>query len=191
MLIVEWLLSQPAIDLNPVDHDGETPLMWAVKMRNLKAVKALLRKHVNPEISNKDNRTPLHEALSAQHPDNEIVLSLLRHGAGIYGVDNLQQTPVDILFRKVFKVVVNTAVESMDLNFFTLGATVQSNGRILHHQESDLLWRFGLISPEAYKITTGTRSAPTNQSPYLKTPSYDLTEEQLMANIEKEFECTI
>ncbi|CAL1300084.1 unnamed protein product [Larinioides sclopetarius] len=71
------------------------------------------------------------------------------------------------------------------------GTTVQSNGRILHHQESDLLWRFGLLSPEAYKITTGTRSAPTNQGPYLKTPSYDLTEEQLMANIEKEFECTI
>ncbi|GFY79074.1 uncharacterized protein TNIN_106781 [Trichonephila inaurata madagascariensis] len=65
-------------------------------------------------------------------------------------------------------------------------------GRIIHHQESDLLWRLGLISPEAYKITTaGTRSAPSNQGPYMKTPSYDLTEEQLMANIEKEFECTI
>ncbi|GFV63977.1 uncharacterized protein TNCV_385521 [Trichonephila clavipes] len=64
--------------------------------------------------------------------------------------------------------------------------------RIIHHQESDLLWRLGLISPEAYKITTaGTRSAPSNQGAYMKTPSYDLTEEQLMANIEKEFECTI
>ncbi|XP_035207273.1 uncharacterized protein LOC118182093 isoform X2 [Stegodyphus dumicola] len=70
------------------------------------------------------------------------------------------------------------------------GATLQKNGRIIHHQESDLLWRLGLISPEAYKITTGTRSAPSNQGPYLKTPSYDLTEEQLMANIEKEFELT-
>ncbi|GIX91313.1 hypothetical protein CEXT_262431 [Caerostris extrusa] len=30
--------------------------------------------------------------------------------------------------------------------------------RIIHHQESDLLWRLGLISPEAYKITTGTRN---------------------------------
>ncbi|KAG8178634.1 hypothetical protein JTE90_010546 [Oedothorax gibbosus] len=70
------------------------------------------------------------------------------------------------------------------------GATMQNNGRIIHHQESDLLWRLGLISPEAYKITTTTRSAPNNQGPYMKTPSYDLTEEQLMANIEKEFECT-
>ncbi|XP_071033534.1 uncharacterized protein [Parasteatoda tepidariorum] len=69
------------------------------------------------------------------------------------------------------------------------GATIQKNGRIIHHQESDLLWRLGLVSPEAYKINTGSRSAPSNQGAYLKTPSYDLTEEQLMANIEKEFEC--
>lgn len=27
----------------------------------------------------------------------------------------------------------------------------------MHHQESDLLWRLGLISPEAYKINAGPR----------------------------------
>ncbi|GBL93521.1 hypothetical protein AVEN_59709-1 [Araneus ventricosus] len=91
MWIVKRLLCDPGIILNPVDETGETPLMWAVKERNWKAVRALLKKGVNPNIPNEDNRTPLHVALSARNPSYDIVIALLICGAGIYCEDKFRQ----------------------------------------------------------------------------------------------------
>lgn len=81
MKINERLLFHPCIMLDPSDEAGETPLMWAVKEGNSDAVWALLREEANSNIPNEENRTPLHEAMSAPNVVQNIVSRLLANNA--------------------------------------------------------------------------------------------------------------
>jgi len=48
--------------VHAIDHEGDTPLHYAVREQNLLAVKALLRLGSNPDTPNEDGETPLHLA---------------------------------------------------------------------------------------------------------------------------------
>ncbi|GBM77362.1 hypothetical protein AVEN_124125-1, partial [Araneus ventricosus] len=50
--IMKRLLDHDNTNINPVDSEGETPLMWAVKYEYLNAVKTLLKSGANPSIPN-------------------------------------------------------------------------------------------------------------------------------------------
>ncbi|GBN30116.1 hypothetical protein AVEN_218422-1 [Araneus ventricosus] len=117
--IMKRLLDHGVIDLNPVDSKGETPLMWAVKYGRLGAVKTLLKSGANPNIPNKKGQNSLHVALSARNPNQDIITELLLNGVGIYDVDNLGQTPVDILLQNILDdTTFYFALECLDLIAF-------------------------------------------------------------------------
>ncbi|GBN84991.1 hypothetical protein AVEN_151433-1, partial [Araneus ventricosus] len=71
--ILKRLLDHDNTNINPVDSEGETPLMWAVKYEYLNAVKTLLKSGANPSIPNQKGQNCLHVALSPPIPNQHIV----------------------------------------------------------------------------------------------------------------------
>jgi len=98
---VSRLLTQPYIDVNVKDEDGNTALIWAVKCiskawtpsyGNPEIVQMLLDKGANLGIQDNDGWTALHWAVRKNNP--EIVQILLDNGANPNIQDNYGYTPL-------------------------------------------------------------------------------------------------
>ncbi|GBM53993.1 Ankyrin-1, partial [Araneus ventricosus] len=96
--IIEKLLKHEDIDLNLVDEEGDTPLMYAIKSQQENIALKLLRNNANPNICNMASETPLHVAFAKKNV-NSVEIQLLINGASIYSVDKNGQTPLDILMK--------------------------------------------------------------------------------------------
>ena len=55
--VVQLLLRQSGIELDPVDIDGRTPLMWAVERGHEGIIGLLLEKGADPKIKNAEAKT--------------------------------------------------------------------------------------------------------------------------------------
>ncbi|GBM91403.1 Ankyrin-3 [Araneus ventricosus] len=97
MWVINKLLKHESIDCNLVDSNGDSPLMVAVKDRQMETAEMLLWNKANPNVCNNVSETPLHVAFSL--PPNSIEIQLLLSGASIYSVDKKGQTPLDILIK--------------------------------------------------------------------------------------------
>lgn len=68
-------------NINIRDHEGLTPLFWAVAYENCELVRILLEKGAYREPVTKDGSTPLAKAAVGSHKSEEIVRLLLEYGA--------------------------------------------------------------------------------------------------------------
>jgi len=85
-IVIYWYLP----DLTtPVNHIS---LFVAVDKGDLKKVESLLKLGVNPNIRDKNGKTPLHKAASGGHV--AVAKLLLEHGADIHARDNANWTPL-------------------------------------------------------------------------------------------------
>lgn len=75
--VVKLLLDQPKIELDPIDIDGRTPLMWAVEKGSTEIVKMLLDAGAQPAIKNKRGEDSIAAALHQIAKDQDI-LKMLR-----------------------------------------------------------------------------------------------------------------
>jgi ankyrin repeat protein len=55
--VVELLLRYPGIELNAIDIDGRTPLMWAVERGHEAIIAFLLEKGADPTVKNQESKT--------------------------------------------------------------------------------------------------------------------------------------
>lgn len=81
-------------DINSKRYRGRTLLHYAVKYRNLKAIKLLIKCGVNPEICDDDYNTPLHYAVTLGKIDS--VIELLNNGANINATGEFEQTSLHL-----------------------------------------------------------------------------------------------
>lgn len=71
-------------------QSGYTPLHTAAKCGNVRAVRLLMQRDVNPDVDGKDGLKPLHVA--AQNNQSKVALLLLEKGASL---DSTTQVSLD------------------------------------------------------------------------------------------------
>ena len=94
---VARILLAAGADPNAEEHNGATPLYWAVRAQHIELVKILLSSGLNvATINDKSNygRTPLHSAVTSSRRDVNIVRVLLAAGAYPNARDNWGITPL-------------------------------------------------------------------------------------------------
>ncbi|UQC83094.1 uncharacterized protein CLUP02_08587 [Colletotrichum lupini] len=80
MAVVEVILDHNA-DIDATDEEGRTALSWAAGCGNLAAVQLLLKNGTKVDVPDKGGRTPLAWACIAQNTNDQIIRTLLAHGA--------------------------------------------------------------------------------------------------------------
>ena len=75
---IEWAIESKN-DLDSLDKNGDSALLYECRMGNLKIVKMLLEHGANPQTSNMEGNTPLH--ISSRRGYASIVQLLLEYGA--------------------------------------------------------------------------------------------------------------
>lgn len=83
---------QNGANIEARDNDGDTPLLFAVRVNNADIVKLLLENHANIETKNNDDLTPLSLAVLRQEPG--MVELLLQNHANIEARDSDGETPL-------------------------------------------------------------------------------------------------
>jgi ankyrin repeat protein len=78
-VVTARLLHQHGANLDLTFH-GETPLLYATRLRRLRMARWLLRHGANPNVADREGLTPLHYAVKRHYSVAEIE-ELLRHGA--------------------------------------------------------------------------------------------------------------
>ncbi|GBM31513.1 hypothetical protein AVEN_247216-1 [Araneus ventricosus] len=111
--IVKKLLDHKHINVNIKDLAFETPLMRAVKDKNIEIVKLFLNQEPRLDDSNKYGQTALHMALTPEYKCPCIVVLLLLKRASLLKMNSADQTPLDIIinsgsfhFRRIFLKVI-------------------------------------------------------------------------------------
>jgi uncharacterized protein len=74
--VAQLLLRQPAIELDAIDIDGRTPLMWAVERGHEGIIGLLLEKGADPKIKNAEGKTAL-EIAREQIRKREKILEMI------------------------------------------------------------------------------------------------------------------
>lgn len=91
--VVELLLTQNIDVLNMQDHNGWTPLCWAVYVKDLEMCKFLLSfKEIEVDTFDKDGNAALH--LAVLENELPIVKLLLENGVSVNVSNNKRQTPL-------------------------------------------------------------------------------------------------
>ncbi|XP_056633711.1 uncharacterized protein LOC130443214 [Diorhabda sublineata] len=88
--ILEFLLSQPSVEVNNRNFTGETPLLIAIKCGNIKIAEKLIQSGANVNIPNYEEVTPLH--MSVSHA--RLAHLLIKSGAYIDAKDYSGDTPL-------------------------------------------------------------------------------------------------
>nr|XP_023018160.1 uncharacterized protein LOC111507134 [Leptinotarsa decemlineata] len=88
--ILDYLLSQPTIDVNVQNFNGETPLFLSLKLDNIDIAKTLIRFGANVNLQNYEDVTPLHLAVTFP----EVAHQLILNGAHLDARDYSGDTPL-------------------------------------------------------------------------------------------------
>ncbi|KAK1540052.1 uncharacterized protein CCOS01_01366 [Colletotrichum costaricense] len=80
MAVVELILDHNA-DIEAADKKGRTALSWAAGCGNLATVQLLLKRGTKVDVPDKGGRTPLAWACAAEDTKDQIIRTLLAHGA--------------------------------------------------------------------------------------------------------------
>lgn len=70
---IKWLVSKK-VDINAMDTDGDTALMYASKVGAIQSVRALLSLKANANIANNQSRIPIQEAVKKNFKDAYVLL---------------------------------------------------------------------------------------------------------------------
>ena len=82
--VVKEMVNNYAADVNETDSNNETPLYYAVKNNNIKAVKFLIENKADTEIANNSGISPL--VLAISNNNTKIAEILIKEGkANVYG----------------------------------------------------------------------------------------------------------
>ena len=90
--MVKFLFENGKVDLDAVDADGNTPLMFAVKSGKREVAEYLLKKGAKVDYIDNFGVSPLH--LATRKNSLELVTLFLEYGANINICDNYNQTPI-------------------------------------------------------------------------------------------------
>ncbi len=91
-LVTARLLHQHNADLNLTFH-GETPLLYATRLRRTRMIKWLLRNGADPNVADEEGRTPLLYAVRRRHSLAEVSV-LLKAGADVTAEARDGSTPL-------------------------------------------------------------------------------------------------
>ncbi len=86
-------LIQSGVDVNAVNDDGETALLWAAMKRRFFMVEILLQNGADPHAADHIERTPLMHAVTRRNSGYIMTTYLLRRGADILARDKDGRTP--------------------------------------------------------------------------------------------------
>lgn len=117
--MVKFLFENGKVDLNAVDADGNTPLMFAVKSGKREVVEYLLKKGAQIDYIDNFGVSPLH--LATRKNCEDLVYLLLEYGANINLCDNYNQTPI-------FDAVMENNPKMIEL-LFVNGANINHQNR--------------------------------------------------------------
>lgn len=92
ILTTSELLLKHGADIETIDSNGRTPLMWAATNGNAELAEMLLECNADPRVGNNRGRTALH--LAAENNQLQVVRQLLKHGADPSAVSDGGWTPL-------------------------------------------------------------------------------------------------
>ena len=93
--IIDALLSVPGINIDAIDHHGNTPLHTAIGANHLILIDKLIASEVNHAIANADGDTALHFAPLYDYPG--LIPKLIAAGADIGATNRRGETVLDIV----------------------------------------------------------------------------------------------
>ncbi len=143
-------------DVNELEADGSSPLLWAVYRVDQEMVKELLQHGARPDVRNVLGTTALCEAVSIS--DVQMVEMLLKARADPNIGNDDDQTPLMLAARNGSLPIAQALVKA--------GARV--NQREKYRNQSALMWAIGANSPEVtellirHKADVETRAASTD-----------------------------
>ncbi len=143
-------------DVNALQSDGSSALLWAVHAVDHELVQELLRRGAKPDVRNSFGATPLGEAIDLL--DTKLVDLLLQAGADPNLGNDDNQTPLMLAARAGSFPIAEALVKA--------GARV--NERELLRQQTALMWAVASSSPEivdlliAHKAEVEIRAASTD-----------------------------
>jgi len=91
------MISKKSADVNAVEADGSTPLLWAASFNDADLVSRLLKAGANPNVRNQLGSTPLSEA--AFNSNTGMIQGLLAAGADANAAGADGQTPLMLVAR--------------------------------------------------------------------------------------------
>jgi ankyrin repeat protein len=92
-------------DIETTDENGNTPLMLASKIGNLRMVRIIMAHSPDIDTRNKMSETAL--MIAAEHGQTEIVAILMQNGASIFAQNQSGFTPAELAKRNGHSQIVN------------------------------------------------------------------------------------
>lgn len=137
--IIKLLLGENGVDVNQVDHNGQTALHWAVKACNVEATELLLNKGAEIDCTDSKGNTPLLEASrnTVDPVKKSLMELLLKGGASANHVNNrgetaLNRATIAVTNIKTFPEHYNNSDLAIFELLFKYGATVGINQQNTH-----------------------------------------------------------
>lgn len=119
------------IDVNVQDSKGQSLVFYAVKYKNVEALRLLLEAHANPNIKNKKNESPLFQALGEEN-NEPIITLLLQKGADTKEL--FQPAPDNVEKQRDDQPLIELALTSCLVNAAALLKYFADNGFIVPRQ---------------------------------------------------------
>lgn len=99
-------------NVNALDKEEQTPLMWAAfKNMNSKVITALLKAGADVNAKNNKGSTPLMKAAGG-NPNPEVITTLINAGADVNAIDNRGSTPLILAAGNADPVVVAAFIKA-------------------------------------------------------------------------------
>ncbi|MEJ0099529.1 MAG: ankyrin repeat domain-containing protein [Pseudomonadota bacterium] len=115
-------------NVNALQNDGSSPLLWAVYKVDYELVEALLKKGAKPDLANALGATPLNEAITVA--DEKMTFMLLKAGANPNLGNADDETPLMLAAR----------VSSLPIAQALVKAGAKVNQREKYRNQSALMW---------------------------------------------------
>ncbi len=122
-------------NVNTLQNDGSSPLLWAVYKVDYELVEALLKKGAKPDLANVLGATPLNEAITLA--DEKMAFMLLKAGANPNLGNADDETPLMLAAR----------VSSLPIAQALVKAGAKVNQREKYRNQSALMWAVDARSP--------------------------------------------
>ena len=137
---------QGGADVNALQSDGSSPLLWAVHAVDHELVQELLRRGAKPDVRNSFGATPLGEAIDLL--DTRLVDMLLKAGASPNLSNDDNQTPLMLAARAGSFPIAEALVKA--------GARV--NEKELLREQTALMWAVAASSPEIVDLLIANKA---------------------------------
>lgn len=168
---VREILNADPSQLTAKDDIGKTPLHWSAGKNQLEVMRVLLDEyHVDVNIRNANNGTPLHVAASQANPDAAVIL--IEHGADVNARTKNNSTPLHFAVIKSGKPGHTQAAKILIQNGADVNAKTDDGvtplNMAMFRRNQEIIQLLKSKGAQLGTVNRGGNQNANNENPYLK-----------------------